>query len=146
MSDLKTEEELSINKKDSSSSISLERNIHLLFLGLLSISFIGYFALREHWIGFIFAHIAALSIMGFYGCSAGVIAKMKGYSYWRAFQIGFISPIILGAISAFALPTGPRGLPVTCGGWASLVTGLIIIVTYSLFKRRNNFVSVEKAV
>lgn len=139
MTELKTEEELSINKKGLSSAISLERNIPLLFLGLLSISFIGYFALREHWIGFIFAHIAALSIMGFYGCSAGAIAKMKGYSYWRAFQIGFILPIILGVISAFLLPAGPRNLPLTCGGWTSLVVGIIIIVSYAFLKQRDNF-------
>ena len=28
--------------------------------------------------GFVFAHVAAISIMGFYGCLAGAIAKMKG--------------------------------------------------------------------
>jgi hypothetical protein len=145
MMDLKIEKR-SIQHEGSIIVNSSESNIQLVFLGLLSVSFIGYFAFREQWIGFIFAHIAALSIMGFYGCSAGAIAKMKGYSYWRAFQIGFILPIILGVISAFLLPAGPRNLPLTCGGWTSLVVGIIIIVSYAFLKQRDNFKSGKKHV
>jgi hypothetical protein len=54
-----------MSKKRKSSQILFESKVRLLFLGSLSISFIGYFALRELWIGFIFAHKAALGIMGF---------------------------------------------------------------------------------
>ena len=120
---------------------STESKVQLFFLGLLSLSFIGYFALRQHWIGFIFAHLAALSIMGFFGCLAGFIAKKKGYNYWKAFRIGFFIPIILGAFSAFVLvPSGVRVLPLTCGGWTSLGTGIIISIYYSLLRniKKNN--------
>jgi len=122
----------------SNKSIPIENKINLIFLGLLSISFVGYFALQKFWIGFIFAHIAALSIMGFYGCLAGTIAKKKGYNYWKTLSIGFFSPIILGGISAFLFhPEGNRGLPLTCGGWISLVTGIAIITFYSFVKKKD---------
>lgn len=89
MTELNTEEKQMVPKRESGNTISLESKLHLFFMGLLSISFVGYFALRKFWIGFIFGHLAGLSIMGFFGCLAGVIAKKKGFSYGRAFLIGF---------------------------------------------------------
>ncbi len=116
-------------------------NIQLVFLGLLSVSFIGYFAFREQWIGFIFAHIAALSIMGFYGCLTGLLAKRKGRNYWKAFRIGFFIPIILGVIAGFLLgPEEGSNLPLTCGGWISLAAGIIIIIPYLFIKQKNSTV------
>ncbi len=127
----------SVQKRKQGNSIPLESKIPLLFLGLLSISFLGYFAFQELWIGFVFAHAAALSIMGFYGCLAGSIAKKKGYSYPKAFQIGFFLPVILGGISAFLLvPSGEGNLPLTCGGWTSLATGIVIITFYAIIKEK----------
>lgn len=125
-----------VQREESGRYSSLESKAQLLFLGLLSISFIGYFALRKFWIGIVFGHLAALSIMGFYGCLAGTIARAKGYSYLRAFQLGFFVPIVLGGISASLLPAGPRNLPLTCGGWASLATGVIVVLVYVLLKKK----------
>jgi len=139
MTELRTEKKPNVQKRGPSNNIQLESKVQLLFLGLLSISFVAYFALRELWIGFIFGHTAALSIMGFYGCLAAAIAKKKGYSYWRAFQIGFFLPIILGGISAFLfVPESERGLPLTCGGWVSLAAGIVVVIAYSLIKKRDN--------
>ena len=77
--------------------------------------------------------------MGFYGCLTGAIAKKKGYNYWRAFQIGFFLPIILGGISAFLfVPESERGLPLTCGGWVSLAAGIVVVISYSFIKKRDN--------
>jgi hypothetical protein len=144
MTESKTEEKQNVPKRRTSGDISFESKLHLLFLGLLSISFIGYFALRELWIGFIFAHTAALGIMGFYGCLAGAIAKKKGYSYGRAFQTGFFLPIILGGISAFLfLPSGQRGLPLSCGGWVSLATGILVVISYSFIKKKDTSKEIE---
>ncbi len=138
MTELKTEEKQKVQKREPSNNIPLESKVQLFFLGLLSISFVGYFALRKLWIGFIFGHTAALSIMGFYGCLAGVIAKKKGYSYGRAFQIGFFLPIILGGISAFLfVPSGERSLPLTCGGWVSLAAGIVVVISYLFVKKRD---------
>lgn len=140
----KTEEKQNVPKRGPSDQIPFESKLHLLFLGLLSISFVGYFALRELWIGFVFAHAAALGIMGFYGCLAGAIAKKKGYSYGRAFQIGFFLPMILGGISAFLLvPSGQRGLPLTCGGWVALATGIVVVISYSFVKKKDTGKQIE---
>ncbi len=131
----KTQENSNLDKIGSDNIIPLESKLQLLFLGLLSFSFIGYFVFRNHWIGFIFAHLAALSIMGFYGCLAGVIAKRNGYNFWIAFQIGFFIPIVLGGISAFLMVTaGERSLPLTCGGWTSLAAGIVVVIIYSFIK------------
>jgi hypothetical protein len=144
MTELKTEEYQNVPKREAVNNISLESKLQLLFHGSLSISFVGYFALREHWIGFIFAHTAALSIMGFYGCLAGAIAKKKGYSYGRAFQIGFFVPIILGGISAFIfVPSGERSLPLTCGGWVSLATGIVVVISYFFVKKIDTTKQIE---
>ncbi|MFC1481364.1 hypothetical protein ACFL6E_03850 [Candidatus Neomarinimicrobiota bacterium] len=119
-------------------TIPFEAKLELLFLGVLSISFLGYFIFRQHWIGFIFAHTAALSIMGFYACLAGAIAQWRGFSYRRAFQIGFFPPIIAGVISAFTLrPTTNGIIPMTCGGWAALGTGLVVMVAYLLIRKKD---------
>jgi hypothetical protein len=123
------------HEKDSGNGVPLEHKLHLILLGLLSFSFLGFFALRHLWIGLVFAHTAALGIMGFYGCLAGAIAKHKGYRYWRAFQIAFLLPIILGAISAFIFVPEGR-LPLTCGGWVSLGAGILILVIYALIKKK----------
>jgi hypothetical protein len=119
MTELNTEEKQHFPKREPVNNIPLESKLQLLFLGLLSISFVGYFALRKLWIGFIFGHIAALSIMGFYGCLAGAIAK------------------ILGGISAFLLaPSGEGSLTLTCGGWVSLGAGIVVVISYSLIKKK----------
>ncbi len=144
MTELKTGKKQKVQKREPNNNIPLESKVQLLFLGLLSISFVGYFALRKLWIGFIFGHTAALSIMGFYGCLTGAIAKKKGYSYWRAFQIGFFLPIILGGISAFLfVPESERGLPLTCGGWVSLAAGIVVVISYSFIKKRDNSKQIE---
>ena len=122
-------------------TISLESLLQLVFLGVLSIGFICYFVFRNHWTGIIFAHISALSIMGFYGCLAGAMARWKGYKFWKAFQFGFLLPIALGGISAFLLvPPGERSLPLGCGGWISLATGIISITVYSSLKRNKKII------
>ena len=117
--------------------IPIESKVHLLFLALLSIGFIGFFALHKQWIGLIFAHTAALGIMGFYGSWAGALAKKKGYGYWKAFNIGLFLPIILGIISAFFFgPEGERDLFITCGGWAALVSGLGVVILFFFIKKK----------
>ena len=101
MTESRTEERQNVPKKGTSSDISFESKLHLLFLGLLSIGFVGYFALRKLWIGFVLGHAAALGIMGFYGCLAGAIAKKKqglsnrifpSYNFGRHFSF-FVSSL-----------------------------------------------------
>jgi uncharacterized membrane protein YjjP (DUF1212 family) len=137
MDDLSIEEQQVAVSSGKKQTIPFENNLELIFLGVLSLSFIGYFVFRGSWIGFIFGHTAALSIMVFYACLTGAIARWKGFNYRRAFQAGFFIPIFAGAISAFALPPTTSGIiPMTCGGWAVLGTGVIIVIAYLIMKRK----------
>ncbi|MFC1492413.1 hypothetical protein ACFL6O_00515 [candidate division KSB1 bacterium] len=139
MTDSKTGDRQNVQEREHGINILKVNKLQLLFLGVLSIGFIGYFIFREHWSGIIFGHTAAIGIMGFYGCLAGAVAVWKGYDYWKAFKIGFLLPIILGAISAFWFaPEGDRGLPLTCGGWISLAAGIIVAISYSLLRKSDN--------
>jgi hypothetical protein len=35
------------------------------------------------------------------------------------------------------VPSGQRGLPLTCGGWVSLATGIVVVISYSLVKKKD---------
>jgi hypothetical protein len=115
----------------------MENKINLILLGVLSIGFLGFFALHTHWVGLIFAHIAALAIMGFFGSWAAYIAKNKGYHYWSAFRVGFFPPLILGILAAFLfVPDDRSHLPITCGGWVSLAAGLVIVLIFVFLRKK----------
>lgn len=131
MGELKTEEKQNVQNKKPGDGITLEIRILLLFLGLLIIGVIGYFALRNLWIGSIFAHVGGLGVMGILGGLTGIIAKNKGYGYWKAFLPELILPILLGVIAVLLIPT------FSCGGSPSLGVALLIVIVYSLIKRRD---------
>ncbi|MFC1619341.1 hypothetical protein ACFL45_05290 [Candidatus Neomarinimicrobiota bacterium] len=137
MGELSFEQERNAALNRDKQTTPFENKFELIFLGVLSISFLGFFAFRGLWIGFIFGHTAALSIMGFYACLTGAIAQRKGFGYRRAFRTGFFVPIIVGAVSAFILtPTVDGIVPMTCGGWAALGTGVIVVIAYLIIKRK----------
>ena len=115
-----------------------QRNLYLIFLGLLSVSFIGYPIFKSTWIGLIFGHIGGLSIMVFYGGLIGTLAKRKGYKYFNGFKVGFLVPVILGVISAFLLVSSESRLPLTCGGWTALSSGLLIVIIFLLIKKKKS--------
>ncbi len=126
-----------LEQNGSKNRIPIENKMDLLFLGILSFSFLGALAFLHHWVGFILIHIGGLSILGFYGCLSGIIAKSKGYGYWQAFLIAFLLPIILGVIAAFLFNlNGESDLPLTCGGWVSLAAGLGVVLYFTFIKKR----------
>jgi len=107
----------------------------LLFLGLLIIGVIGYFALRNLGIDFIFAHVGGFGIIGLFGCLAGIISKKKGYDYWQAFLLGLFLPLILGFIAVLLIfPPDPE---LACGGSVSLGASILIVIFYSFAKHRD---------
>lgn len=119
-------------------AIRIQNKLYLLLLGIVSVSFLGFFIFRGTWLGLIFGHLAGLSIMGFYGGLTEVIAVKKGYKYFFGFKIGLIIPIVFGIISAFILvPYGKRNLFITCGGWTALGSGLIIVIIFLFIKKKN---------
>jgi FtsH-binding integral membrane protein len=106
----------------------------LFFWGLLLISVIAYFETRHLWIHLIFAHLGGFSIVGLFACLAGSIARKKNYSYRNAFLAGLILPIIAGFIGVLILfPPDPA---LACGGSATLIVGLLIVIVYSLLKKK----------
>ena len=113
--------------------ISLEIKAHLLFMALLSIGFLGFWIfwlLQRRGIGLVFAHTAALGMMGFFGCWAGALAGKKGRGFWKPFKIGFFLPILVGAASAFLY--NQTDLFIRCGGWEALVTGMGVVIVFAL--------------
>jgi len=137
MNDQKTGSSLNGEAGKPANRVPIETKIHLLIMALLSVGFIGFFALQREWIGLIFAHTAALGIMGFYGSWAGALAKKKGYGFWKVFSIGFFLPIILGVISAFLFgPAGEKDLLITCGGWVALGSGLGVVIFFFFVKKK----------
>jgi len=131
MTELNTEEKQNILKRKPVNNIPLDGKVQLLFLGLLIIGVIGYFALRNLGINNVFAHIGGLGIIGLLGSLAGIIAKKKGYGYWKAFLFGLFLPILIGVIAVLLPQT------FSCGGSPSLAAALLIIIIYSLIKRKN---------
>ena len=128
---LQTEQKQNVQNKEPGNGITIERRILLLFLGLLLIGVMGYLALPNLWIGSIFAHVGGLGIIGLLGGFVGIIAKKKGYGYWKAFLLGFILPIFLGIISVLLVE------PISCGGSPSIAAALLIVIFYSFTKRRD---------
>lgn len=126
MVELNAKQNQNYQKKEPSNDNPIEKKIPLLFLLVLIISIVGYFSSYIHWVEYTFAHIGGLSIVGLAGCCAGVIAKKKGYGYWKAFLIAFFLPIILGFIAGFLFQ------PIACGGSVSLAVAVLIVIIYSL--------------
>lgn len=120
-------------KREQDDGITIEGRILLLFLGLLIFGLVGYFALHNLWVRYIFAHIGGLGIIGPFGCWAGSIANKKGYRYWTAFFFGFVIPVIIGVFSVFLVRTlGGRG----CGGIISIVAAILVVICYYFAKQR----------
>jgi hypothetical protein len=138
------EQELHITLPAATRTFSLINQLELIFLGVLSLSFLGFFIFRGSWIGYVFAHTAGLSMMVFYASLTGVIARWKGFNHRLAFRTALLAPIILGIISAFVLPATVDGMiPITCGGWTALGTGLIVVLAALVFPGRANRTTAE---
>ena len=120
------------------SNVISQRNLYLIFLGLLSLSFIGYPIFRNTWLGLVFGHIGGLSIMVFLDGLTGTLSKRKGYKYFNGFKVGFLVPVILGVIPAFLLVSSESRLPLTCGGWTALSSGLLIVIIFLLIKKKKS--------
>jgi hypothetical protein len=126
-----TEETQNVRNKTPGDRIAIENRVLLLFLGLLVIGVIGCFALRSLWMGSIFAHVGGVGIIGILSSLTGIIAKKKGYSYWKVFLIGLILPVCLGVIAVLLIE------PISCGGSPSMGVALLLVIICSLIKRRD---------
>ena len=117
--------------------MALEKKLLILSFTTLAVGLVGYFIFWNHWIKIIFAHAGALGLIGLLACLAGRIAAKKGFSYKKAFFLGFFPPIVLGIVADYLVdPPRPNGLPSSCGGVVSLGVVFVTIIIYSLAKSR----------
>ena len=104
----------------------------LFFLSLIVVGLAGYVIFASPRIRYVLAHVGGLGVIGLLACWAGAVAKKKGYSYWKAFFLGFVPPIVLGIISTAAVYImGGHG----CGGIVSLFVAAVVVLFYSLAKK-----------
>lgn len=69
-------------------SVSREKWVLLVSLGLLIVGGIGYFSsLRGLPIFYVFGHLGALGLLGLFGSAASVLARKKRRGFWTAFSL-----------------------------------------------------------
>ena len=113
------------------------KKIFIFSVVTLIFGLIGYLIFWNHWLKYIFVHIGALGILGFFACFAGSIAKRKGLNYRKAVLYGFFHPIVLGIIADYLVdPPRANGLPSSCGGIVSLAVALIVVIIYLTAKKK----------
>jgi hypothetical protein len=110
----------------------MRKLIFMLFVGMLVIGAAGYLVFSHPWLRYIFAHMGGLGIMGFLGLLAGTIAARKGYSFRKAFLLGFALPTLLGILAVVIVHfSGGRG----CGGIVSLGASFLVIALYFIARK-----------
>jgi hypothetical protein len=115
----------------------MRSKIILISATALIIGLIGYFVFVNQWIRYIFAHIGALGIIGFFAWLAGTIAARKGLNDKSAVIIGFFPPVILGIFAVYLVDPPKEGvIPSSCGGIVSLGIALIVVIIYLAAKVR----------
>ena len=109
----------------------------LLFsFSLLIVGSAGYFSVpRDFWMFYVFAHLGALGVIGLLASSAGALARKKRRGYWRAFSLVTVLSIISGIVAVLILLLGEEA-HLYCGGSVSLAFAILIIIFYSLAKKK----------
>jgi hypothetical protein len=112
----------------------MENRIPLLFLGMLIMSIIGSLAVDDHWVEVVFNHLGGLGVVGLLACLAAYIAHKKGRDPRRAFVLGILPPIVLGAVVVFLVFI--LADVVYCGGGVILAAAITVIIGYSCIKKK----------
>ena len=86
--------------------------------------------------GYIFAHIGALGLLGFFGLGATYFANKKGYSDKLALNLAFSLAIIAGFLETIFVFLFVENEQFVCGGAASLIVAFIVLITYMLLKSK----------
>jgi len=122
------------DEKDSQTDTGTKA-LPLLSLGFLVVGSVGYFSLqRDLWAFYFFAHLGALGVMGLCGSAAGLLARYRNRSFWRAFSLGFLLPIISGVVAVLIFLWGVNG-QLYCGGSVSLIVAAVTLICYLLAKK-----------
>lgn len=130
----RTEARPSAREKGSGDRIRTENRIPLLFLGMLIVSIVGSLAVEQYWMEVVLNHMGGLGVVGLLACLAAYIAKKKGRDHRRAFVLGILPPVVLGAVAVFLVYV--LADTVYCGGGVILAAAIAVIVSYSCLKKR----------
>ena len=133
MSEHTTDAERPRPEEETFRGVRVEIKLLLIVIVLVGIGVAGYFIFRNLWIRYVFAHLGGLGVMVPFGFWAGAVARKKGYSFWPAFFMGFLLPVILGILTTILFHlSGGRG----CGGIVSIAVALIVIIVYYMVKKK----------
>jgi len=111
----------------------------LIFFGLCFVfGIIGLLLFGLHILGYIFAHIGALGLLGFFGIGVAYFANKKGYSEKLAFNLAFSFAILAGLLESILVFLFGENQQIVCGGAASLIFAIIVLLTYMLLKQKTD--------
>ena len=106
-------------------------------LGLIIIGFVGGYMLPDDRASFVLYHLGGLGSVSLLACISAMIARNKGYNYWRAWLVTVMLSVVLGLVAAYLIPAeNVEARPAACGGSVSLGVGLILIAVWSFMGRR----------
>ena len=107
----------------------------LLFLALLIICAIATFSVEGRLAKAVANHLGGLAVVGLLTCLTTYIAYKKGRDQRRAFILGMLLPIVLGAAAALLvfLLTGY----IYCGGGVVLLASLIVMAVFACLRKRD---------
>ena len=105
----------------------------LLFLALLIVCAIATFTVEGRLVKAVANHLGALAIVGLLAYLTMFIAYKKGRNQRRAFVMGMLLPIILGAVAAWLVYLSTGYL--YCGGGVVLLAALVIIAVYACLRK-----------
>lgn len=94
--------------------MSGQTTVLIIAIGLLIAGTGGLFVFRGWVLGYILAHLGAVGLTGIIAGVTGLIARKKGFHYWKTFVLSLGLPLVLGLASAlgvFSLPRSAKRSP-----------------------------------
>jgi len=112
--------------------------VFLIAVGAVIVGIIGLFTFRGSLVGYLMAHFGAAGLTGVLAYLTALIARRKGYQFWRCFLIALFLPLALGVAAALGVfYIAHIGRSVACGGSVSLGLSILIILGYFLVRSKS---------
>jgi len=121
-------------EKEITKSIIPGNKLFFLFLGFVIVSFLGHFIFNNHWMKISVYHLGGLGITGLFACLTAFIANRKAYNYKKVLVFSFFLPIALGLLAVIIISLKVNFF--YCGGGVVLAVSIILVILYSLIRKR----------